>query len=214
MAQYNKGISTHNILLKVAKSLFYKQGYDATTTRQIAEQSGVNLGLIKYHFASKANIALEIYMEIRQAFDDYIATQKYSVDQRILIGSAVEFVLCFNSPNFLRFLVEIYKEPTIKDLFQSKVMTIDGNNHDNDITYKLHSVAFSSMKPSLLAYAATEEGRQINQKQYIIYYMNQQISAYHLSDNSHLAEECYAQLQKHYFNIVDNFTPVITRIQE
>lgn len=214
MAQYNKGITTHNILLKAAKTLFYNQGYEATTTRQIAEQSGVNLGLIKYHFASKANIALEIYTEIRQTFDDYIVSQNYSVNQRILIGSAVEFVLCFNSPNYLRFLVEIYKESTIKDLFQSKVLSIDGINHDNDATYKLHSVAFSSMKPSLLAYAATEEGKQIDHKQYILYYMNQQINAYHLSGDSQLAENCYNQLQKYYLNVVDNFTPVITRIQE
>ena len=70
------------------------------------------------------------------------------------------------------------------------------------------------MKPSLLAYAATEEGKQIDHKQYILYYMNQQINAYHLSDDPQLAENCYNQLQKYYLNVVNNFTPVITRIQE
>ena len=65
-----------------------------------------------------------------------------------------------------------------------------------------------------LAYAATEEGKKIDHKQYILYYMNQQINAYHLTDDPDMAEKCYAYLQKYYLNIVDNFTPVIIPIQE
>ena len=214
MAQYNKGIATHNTLLKVAKNLFYDQGYEATTTRQIAKESGVNLGLIKYHFASKGNIALEIYSEIREVFCSQVTSKEQPINQRILIDSAIEFVLCFNSPNYLRFLVEIFRESKIQHLFQSRILSIDGISHRDDATYKLHSVAFSAMKPSLLAYAATEEGQKIDHKQYILYYMNQQINAYHLTDDPDMAEKCYAYLQKYYLNIVDNFTPVIIPIQD
>ena len=200
MAQYNKGIATHNTLLKVAKNLFYDQGYEATTTRQIAKESGVNLGLIKYHFASKGNIALEIYSEIREVFCSQVTSKEQPINQRILIDSAIEF--------------EIFRESKIQHLFQSRILSIDGISHRDDATYKLHSVAFSAMKPSLLAYAATEEGKKIDHKQYILYYMNQQINAYHLTDDPDMAEKCYAYLQKYYLNIVDNFTPVIIPIQE
>ena len=103
MSQYNKGTNTRNLLLKTAKSLFFEQGYHATTTRQIAEKSNVNLGLIKYHFESKANIALAIYTELRDSFDRALLPEQYSDAEKLLIGSAVEFILCHNSPEFLRF---------------------------------------------------------------------------------------------------------------
>lgn len=69
------------------------------------------------------------------------------------------------------------------------------------------------MKPSLIAYAATEEGKQIPLKQYILYYMQQQINAYHLGSPELAAQSC-EKLQKFYFNVAANFTPVITKISD
>ncbi len=40
-------------ILKAADDLFGSAGFDATTTREIAERSGVNKALIHYHFKSK-----------------------------------------------------------------------------------------------------------------------------------------------------------------
>ena len=40
-------------ILKAADELFGKAGFDATTTREIADLSGVNKALIHYHFKSK-----------------------------------------------------------------------------------------------------------------------------------------------------------------
>jgi AcrR family transcriptional regulator len=40
-------------ILAAADQLFGEQGFDATTTREIAEQAGVNKALIHYHFKSK-----------------------------------------------------------------------------------------------------------------------------------------------------------------
>jgi len=40
-------------ILRSADALFGEAGFDGTTTRQIAEASGVNKALIHYHFASK-----------------------------------------------------------------------------------------------------------------------------------------------------------------
>lgn len=40
-------------ILKAADQLFGKQGFDATSTREIAERSGVNKALIHYHFKNK-----------------------------------------------------------------------------------------------------------------------------------------------------------------
>lgn len=43
-------------ILEAADTLFGEIGFDATTTREIAERSGVNKALIHYHFKSKEGL--------------------------------------------------------------------------------------------------------------------------------------------------------------
>jgi AcrR family transcriptional regulator len=52
--------SKHKIL-QTAKMLFSKQGYDATSIRQICEAAGVNTALISYHFGGKEQLFRAIY---------------------------------------------------------------------------------------------------------------------------------------------------------
>ena len=44
-----------------AKSLFLKKGYSATTTRDIARESDINLAMLNYYFRSKRRL-FEIIM--------------------------------------------------------------------------------------------------------------------------------------------------------
>ena len=78
MANYNKGKNTQNNILSASRILFYNQGYSQTTTRQIAEKAHINLGLIKYYFDSKADIAYHIYLQIRNVYDELFEAQGYS----------------------------------------------------------------------------------------------------------------------------------------
>ncbi|MDZ4785770.1 MAG: helix-turn-helix domain-containing protein [bacterium] len=50
---------TKNLLLLAAEKLFVKKGYDAVSTRELAEEAGVNLAAIQYHFGSKAKLFVE-----------------------------------------------------------------------------------------------------------------------------------------------------------
>lgn len=43
-------------ILDAAEMLFSKFGYDATSTREIAEKSGANVAMISYYFGSKENL--------------------------------------------------------------------------------------------------------------------------------------------------------------
>jgi AcrR family transcriptional regulator len=52
--------SKHKIL-QTAKMLFSRQGYDATSIRQICETAGVNTALISYHFSGKEQLLKAIY---------------------------------------------------------------------------------------------------------------------------------------------------------
>jgi AcrR family transcriptional regulator len=59
----SRGERTHQIIRETAYGLILKQGYAATSMRQIADQSGLALGGIYNHFASKEAIFEEILME-------------------------------------------------------------------------------------------------------------------------------------------------------
>ncbi len=43
-------------ILLAAKKLFARQGYDATTVRQICEEAGVNVALVSYYYGGKENV--------------------------------------------------------------------------------------------------------------------------------------------------------------
>ncbi|MBL8920324.1 MAG: TetR/AcrR family transcriptional regulator [Myxococcaceae bacterium] len=53
---------TRQRILEAADGLFGELGFDATTTRDIAERSGVNKALIHYHFGTKDDL-LEALLE-------------------------------------------------------------------------------------------------------------------------------------------------------
>lgn len=44
------------IILDAAEELFARYGYDATSTREIAEKAGANVAMISYYFGSKENL--------------------------------------------------------------------------------------------------------------------------------------------------------------
>lgn len=57
---------TRAALLKHAKRLMLRHGYEATTTQMILEATGLSKGALYHHFASKAEIAEAIYVETSQ----------------------------------------------------------------------------------------------------------------------------------------------------
>jgi AcrR family transcriptional regulator len=61
---------SRDLILRVAAQLFRKQGYSATTLRQIAEKAGMKAGSIYYHFDSKTAILDEILeLGLQRVFD-------------------------------------------------------------------------------------------------------------------------------------------------
>lgn len=216
MAQYEKGIETKRLLLQASRELFYRQGYEQTTTRQIAEKSGTNLGLIKYYFESKADIALLIYLEIRNAFSGWLQQFGYTVPQMYLIDSALELRLCFNSPPFGRFYDQIYKEPKLRALFQSKVLdSLHMSSRVNAMGagyFTFACLSISAIKPALVSFYLNPGGEKYSPDSYIRYYMAQQIHYLQYENPQELLEFCLQELTKYYFDAADNFAPVMSRL--
>ena len=53
--------STRDKILKTAAKLFSESGYHKVTTREIAQDSGINVASIYHHFPSKASILKSLY---------------------------------------------------------------------------------------------------------------------------------------------------------
>lgn len=55
----SKKSNARDALLEAAERLFSEKGYEAVSTRELAEAAAVNLGAIQYHFGSKAKLFVE-----------------------------------------------------------------------------------------------------------------------------------------------------------
>lgn len=64
--QSDRGQDRRELLLQTAVAVFGRHGYDAAGTRAIAEQAGVNLGLITYYFGSKHDLYLAVFDHIAE----------------------------------------------------------------------------------------------------------------------------------------------------
>lgn len=56
-------------ILSAAETLFSELGYEGTSTRQIAKESGANMSMINYYFGSKEGVFLEIMNQRLQEFN-------------------------------------------------------------------------------------------------------------------------------------------------
>lgn len=54
------GSQTRERIIRTAEVLFAKDGYAATSLRQITEAAGVNVAAVNYHFGSKESLLIEI----------------------------------------------------------------------------------------------------------------------------------------------------------
>ena len=68
--------ATRDLLLRAAKSVFAKCGYEGATVKQIATQAGVNVSLVSYHFNGKEGL-------YRTCFEE-VGRQRLAATERVL----------------------------------------------------------------------------------------------------------------------------------
>lgn len=73
-APQQRGLETKQRLLDAALAVFARRGYDGASTREIAQQAGVALAALPYHFKTKDALwraaADSIFARLRRAFAD------------------------------------------------------------------------------------------------------------------------------------------------
>lgn len=104
--------STEEKIKKAARVVFYRKGFAATRTRDIAEESGINLALLNYYFRSKEKLFHLIMLETVSGFVQNMTfilnNEKSSFEKKIeLIAS-----------NYIDFIV---KEPNIPIFMLSEI---------------------------------------------------------------------------------------------
>lgn len=82
--------ATRQNIREVAKRLFVSQGFEATTSRQIAREAGIATGTIFVHFPNKQAILVDMLYEdietaVQQAFST-LSPEKGTVDQLLDIA--------------------------------------------------------------------------------------------------------------------------------
>lgn len=93
-------MSAREQILDAADALFGELGFDAASTRQIAESSGVNKALIHYHFSTKEALfgaVLDRYYERLTAVLGEALVREGSLEERF--GSLLEAYLEFLDEN-------------------------------------------------------------------------------------------------------------------
>lgn len=74
MGEKKKNGETRTIIISHAKKHFYQFGYNKTRMQAIADDSGIALGTLSYHFAKKENIVSSILTEYLQRLYDHVAS--------------------------------------------------------------------------------------------------------------------------------------------
>lgn len=67
-----RGVFQKENILKQSFALFKRNGYQNTTTREIAMASGINKGLLHYYYQQKDDILIEMYRAILSGLNDFV----------------------------------------------------------------------------------------------------------------------------------------------
>jgi len=79
---------TYDKILQTAHRLFVKQGYTATSMRQLAEQAGIGKATIYHHFPDKQAIVTALLKESSVRMDETLRLIQEQQDSRLRIQAA------------------------------------------------------------------------------------------------------------------------------
>lgn len=213
---YKKGLKTRAGIIAAAKNLFFEQGYQATTIRQLAKAANANPGLINYYFESKAGIGLIIYQQIRQALQAEFSGDGYSLHESFLLQEAASILVCDNSPEFCRFLSELYDDPAtyrtltmegvndLPKLFIPKRSPTIAPEHE-----KFIQMCISGSKRNLLHYLSEARKNGEGSSFYILDFIRLATELINSPDPDDLVQRCIEILDNYYLSVGPYMMPII-----
>lgn len=136
--------STEEKIKNAARDVFYRKGYAATRTRDIAEEADINLALLNYYFRSKKKLFDLIMVETISGFVHGMAMamndKKTSLEDKIALITS----------NYIDFII---KEPNVPIFMLNEIR----NNSDEilnkvqGIDIMINSVFFKQFQEAVLS---------------------------------------------------------------
>ena len=120
-------------ILDVAARLFSEHGFAGTSTRQLAKEADVNLGMLTYYFGNKESILLALFQKHKGSEADTIASiiETTDLDPFERIDSLIECYIqkFFRNPDLMRFVHREMSLPTKPPIMQDMMDKILGNRN-------------------------------------------------------------------------------------
>ena len=128
--------STEEKIKKAARSIFYRKGYAATRTRDIAEEAQINLALLNYYFRSKEKLFQLIMTETLLGFYQHMGgvfnDENTSLEKKTQLFAEKYIDLLITEPEMPMFIMSeirnhgaqiLDKLPTANSILQSVFIT-------------------------------------------------------------------------------------------
>ncbi len=101
--------TTEEKIKEAARVVFYKKGYAATRTRDIAEEAGINLALLNYYFRSKEKlfgiIMLKTVTGFIQAMTTILNDEKSTLEKKVELVASHYIDFITQEPNIPIFML-------------------------------------------------------------------------------------------------------------
>lgn len=111
----NEETNTEQAILKAAEELFLEQGFEQTTTKQIAQRAGCNQALLHYYYRTKDNLFEQIFEEKAQFIATHfldINSTAQTLEEKISQMVELHFELFRKNPRLVPFLLkEVLSDP-------------------------------------------------------------------------------------------------------
>lgn len=114
--------ATATRILDAARRLFLEKGFQATTTRDIATEAGVTLGLLPYYYKTKENLAHKVAYELMEQFYrqfDHTQLRALSSAEQMYALNLLIYERMFTDHSFGNFLFELAATTETTDDFTS-----------------------------------------------------------------------------------------------
>jgi len=147
-----------------AKSLFLKKGYSATTTRDIAQESKINLALLNYYFTSKRRlfeiIMFETLYDFLNKMVEVYNDEKTTIREKIELASSKYIDMIIAEPLLPTFILNelknnptnFLKMPTAKVIMKSQLVSQYKNGVKKGVYKKVDPIHFITNILSLIVF--------------------------------------------------------------
>jgi len=205
MGRSLKGQTTKNKILASSRKLFYLKGYNNTTMREISADADTNLGLIKYYFTSKQNIALLVYWDIFLELEDII-NQHYPQNDltRYLLSVLYELSLAIDDDKFYDLFVTVTADYNSNVFFANKIISYIKQfakfKTDDILQTNLTYYSIFGMKPAIIT-----GSRQLSipSQKTAYYYLSNYI--YMIGEDQSLVDAIYSEYLKMHFTLSEYY---------